>query len=57
MLREYEQMRVSEYSGLYDRIIGKENLLRRIKENIDFSFVNPMLNKSYCEHYGRPTRF
>jgi len=36
--------------------VPKENLLRKIKENIDFSFVNPMLKESYCEHYGRPAK-
>lgn len=56
MLREYEQLRLSEYKGLYDLIVEKDNLLRRIKENIDFSFVNPMLKSSYCEHFGRPAK-
>ena len=37
-------------------IVPKEHLLRKIKENIDFSFVNPMLKESYCEHYGRPAK-
>jgi transposase len=56
MLREYEQQRLSEYEGLYDKIIGKDHILRKIKENIDFGFVNPMLKKSYCEHFGRPAK-
>jgi len=56
MLREAEQLRISSYSSLYDKIIEKDNLLRKIKENIDFSFVNPMLKESYCEHYGRPAK-
>ena len=34
----------------------KEHILRRLKENIDFSFVNPMLKKQYCEHFGRPAK-
>jgi transposase len=56
MLRESEQLRISEYNSLYDKIIEKDNLLRKIKENIDFSFVNPMLKESYCEHFGRPAK-
>ena len=56
MLKSYEQQRMSEYTKLYDLIVGKENLLRKIKDNIDFSFVNPMLKKSYCEHFGRPAK-
>ena len=47
MLRNNEQMSfdLSPYQGLYDTIIPKEHILRRMKENIDFSFVNPMLKK------------
>jgi transposase len=56
MLRENSQLKLSEYSDLYEIIVPQDNLLRRIKENIDFSFVNPMLKKSYCEYYGRPAK-
>ncbi len=53
---ESEQLKLSEYRRLYDIIISKDNLLRKIKENIDFSFVNPMLEESYCKYYGRPAK-
>ena len=53
---ENEQLKISEYRSLYDIIISKDNLLRKIKENIDFSFVNPMLSQSYCKYYGRPAK-
>ena len=56
MLRESVQLKLSEYNTLYDLIIPQDNILRKIKENIDFSFVNPMLKKSYCEHFGRPAK-
>lgn len=58
MLKDNSQMclSLSPYQGLYDVIIPKNHLLRRIKENIDFSFVNPMLRKQYCEHFGRPAK-
>jgi transposase len=56
MLRENSQLQLSEYVNLYEVIIPKENILRKIKENIDFSFVNPMLKKSYCESFGRPAK-
>lgn len=56
MLREAVQTKLSLYRGLYDIIVPKEHLLRKIKDNIDFSFVNPMLKESYCEHYGRPAK-
>ena len=58
MLKDNSQMclSLSPYQGLYDAIIPQKHLLRRIKENIDFSFVNPMLRKQYCEHFGRPAK-
>jgi transposase len=56
MLRYDNQIKLSEYRSLYDIIISKDHILRKIKENIDFSFVNPMLKKSYCETFGRPAK-
>jgi IS5 family transposase len=56
MLRIDNQLKISEYNSLYDIVVPKDNLLRKINENIDFSFVNPMLAKSYCEHFGRPAK-
>lgn len=58
MLKNDSQIKLSlsPYQGLYDVIIPKDHLLRRIKENIDFSFVNPMLRKQYCENFGRPAK-
>lgn len=58
MLKDHSQMilSLSPYQGLYDAIIPANHLLRRIKENIDFSFVNPMLRKQYCENFGRPAK-
>lgn len=54
MLKENVQMKLSQYKNLYDILVSKDNLLRKIKENIDFSFVNPMLKEQYCENFGRP---
>lgn len=58
MLRDNCQLKLplSPYQGLYDIVVPKDHLLRRIKENIDFSFVNPMLRKQYCENFGRPAK-
>lgn len=58
MLKDHSQMTLSlsPYQGIYDVIIPANHLLRRIKENIDFSFVNPMLRKQYCENFGRPAK-
>lgn len=58
MLRDNSQLKLSlsPYQGIYEVIIPANHLLRRIKENVDFSFVNPMLRKQYCEHFGRPAK-
>lgn len=58
MLKNNDQMKLSlsRYQGLYDQIIPQDNLLRKIKEKINFSFVNPMLRKQYCENFGRPAK-
>lgn len=58
MLKDNSQLKLSlsPYQGIYEVIIPDNHLLRRIKENIDFSFVNPMLRKQYCEHFGRPAK-
>ena len=56
MLRTNKQQTITEFSGLYERVVPKEHLLRRIKEEISFSFVNPMLSKSYCVSFGRPAK-
>lgn len=56
MLRFDTQIKISEYKKLYEIIIPQNNILRKIKENIDFSFVNPMLKESYCEKFGRPAK-
>jgi IS5 family transposase len=54
MLNLEKQMKISRYSGLYDDIIPADNLLRKIKEHIDFSFINPLMQGQYCEAFGRP---
>lgn len=58
MLKDNSQLglSLSPYKGIYDAIIPPNHLLRKMKENIDFSFVNPMLRKQYCENLGRPAK-
>jgi transposase len=48
-----EQLRFSEYHSLYDLIVPKENLLRKINDLIDFSFVFDELVTKYCHNNGR----
>ena len=53
MLIQQREFQFSEYSSLYDLTVPKENLLRKINDLIDFSFVyNELVNK-YCHNNGR----
>ena len=52
----YKQMTISEHISLYDKIIPKDHFLRKLKENIDFSFVNKLLEKEYSQELGRPAK-
>jgi transposase len=60
MLLRQQKVQLSEYSGLYDLIVPKDNLLRKINDMIDFSFVHDELVSKYCQNNGRtaqsPTR-
>lgn len=53
MLEKQTAMVLSKYNELYDIIIPKNNMLRRINEMVDFSFVYDELNEMYCANYGR----
>ena len=53
---KYKQITISEHISLYDKIIPKYNFLRKLKENIDFSFVNKLVEHEYSEQYGRPAK-
>ncbi len=41
------------FSGLYDLIVPKDNLLRKINELIDFNFIYKELVDKYCATNGR----
>lgn len=53
MLRITEQLRMSEYSNLYEILIPENHLLRRIKSLVDFSFIMDELMTKYCLDNGR----
>jgi transposase len=53
MLTQQVKFQLSEYSSLYDLIVPKENLLRKINDLIDFSFVYEELVNKYCHTNGR----
>lgn len=53
---KYKQLTISEHISLYDKIIPADHFLRKLKENVDFSFVNKLVAKEYSEEYGRPAK-
>ena len=53
MIKKQETMILSEYTGIYDLIVPKDNMLRKINELIDFSFVYDELLDKYCINNGR----
>jgi transposase len=53
MLIQQVELQFSAYSSLYNLIIPKENLLRKINDLIDFSFVYNELISKYCHNNGR----
>lgn len=53
---KYKQITISEHISLYDKIIPKDHFLRKLKENVDFSFVNKLVEKEYSQTYGRPAK-
>lgn len=53
MIKKQETMILSEYIGIYDLVVPKDNMLRKINELIDFSFVYDELIDKYCCNNGR----
>ena len=53
MLLKQQKIQLSTFSELYDLIVPKENLLRKINELIDFSFIYKELVGKYCSNNGR----
>jgi len=53
MLLQQQKIQLSAYSDLYDLIVPKENLLRKINELIDFTFIYDELVNKYCPNNGR----
>jgi transposase len=53
MLVQQQTIQFSEHSPLYDLIVPKENILRKINDLIDFSFIYDELLNKYCTNNGR----
>ena len=53
MLVQQQTIQFSAQSSLYDLIVPKNNLLRKINDLIDFSFIYDELLNKYCTNNGR----
>lgn len=55
MLRENKERQSSFYSTLYEKI-PENHILKQIEKAVDFSFINELLESSYCKNFGRPAK-
>lgn len=53
MLSYEESIKLSPYTGIYDAVVPKDNMLRQINEMVDFSFILEELHNKYCHDNGR----
>lgn len=53
MLVQQQNIQFSAFSGLYDLIVPKDNLLRKINDLVDFTFIYEELVSKYCPNNGR----
>ena len=52
MLRENKEKQLNFYSSLYEN--PRRSYFKEIDRTVDFSFINELMEKSYCKHFGRP---
>jgi transposase len=50
-----EPKQLSLYTILYNKI-PDNHILKLINKAVDFSFINKLLESSYCKYYGRPAK-
>lgn len=53
MIQQQQAMILSPYLDIYDIVVPKDNILRKINELIDFSFIYNELLDRYCLDNGR----
>lgn len=53
MIQNQQSIIFSPYMNIYELVVSKDNLLRKINELIDFSFVHNELMDKYCLDNGR----
>ena len=53
MVEQQQKLALSPYIDIYELVIPKDNLLRQIKELVDFGFIYEELIDKYCLDNGR----
>lgn len=53
MIQQQQSITFSKYMDLYDIVVPQDNMLRRINDLIDFSFIFEELKDKYCHDNGR----
>lgn len=53
MIRQQQSLVLSPYAALYDIVVPKDNMLRKINELVDFTFIYEELEAKYCLDNGR----
>ena len=53
MIEQQQKLILSPYIDIYELIIPKDNILRQIKELVDFGFIYDELLDKYCLDNGR----
>ena len=54
MLKENREQQTEIEFVMIDNLVPKDHLLRKIKQYIDFSFINDLCREYYCKDNGRP---
>lgn len=53
MIQNQQKMILSKYMDIYDLVVPKDNILRKINELVDFNFIFEELKNKYCIDNGR----
>lgn len=53
VISNQESLNLSPFMALYDIVVPKDNMLRKINELVDFSFILEELKTKYCHDNGR----
>ena len=56
MIEQQQKLSLSPYGGLYEIIVPRDNLLRQLKDLVDFTFVYQEVVKNYTLDNGRAAK-